>query len=121
MPKIAPKSASKSAKTGASRAPRIVLKLNGPKSSLRTIRFGSFMAELPKPPKDELKRNVAAGAAALKGLKTVLMKPGVRLPVPKNTPLYIADPDDTTALIELRGARRTRGRFKNGKFVAAAK
>jgi len=93
-----------------------------PVKSARTIdiKVGAVTVRVAKPSKDEVRRNVNAGQAALDRVQTKLAQPGITLKLAANVPLYHADPKNPDLLIRKLGKSTSSGRFVDGKFRAVA-
>jgi hypothetical protein len=83
------------------------------------IRFGSVLVEASAPSKSAAKRNIEAGSAAMGRVSRALSRPGVKVELGKDVPLYKADPDRVGYLIRtLKGSQQS-GRIVGGKFKPA--
>ena len=81
-----------------------------------TVKFGGVTVSVPKPSSAELKRNIAASTEALERVTKRLVRPGVRLYVKKNVPLYSADPREPGVYIRVLNGKTERGVVENGMF-----
>lgn len=84
----------------------------------RKVRFGAVEVEASAPAKVSVRRNVAEGHSAMLRIKSVLLKPGVKVSLGSEVPLYHADPDRIDRIIRTLGGKQARGKFVNGKFKA---
>jgi hypothetical protein len=90
----------------------------GSSASLK-IRFGSVLVEASAPSKSAAKRNIEAGSAAMDRVGRALSRPGVKVELGKDVPLYKADPGRAGYLIRtLKGSQRS-GKIVGGKFKPA--
>ena len=77
--------------------------------------FGSARQKAPAKSADA-PRSIGLGQAAMKKLKTRLMKPGVKLRTSKSTPLFRADPANPRQVIRMLNGREDSGVFEEGVF-----
>lgn len=90
----------------------------GSSTSLK-IRFGSVLVEASAPSKSVAKRNIEAGSVAMGRVGRVLSRPGVKVELGKDVPLYKADPGRAGYLIRtLKGSQQS-GKIVGGKFKPA--
>lgn len=90
----------------------------GSSSSLK-IRFGSVLVEATAPSKSAAKRNIEAGSVAMGRVGRALSRPGVKVELGKDVPLYKADPGRAGYLIRtLKGGQQS-GKIVGGKFKPA--
>jgi hypothetical protein len=85
-----------------------------------TVRFGGVTVVTPKPAKEVVQKQIAEGERAASGLVRALSKPGVKIDKAASTPVFRADPHDSTLVIQRLNGKSTRGRFVGGKFVPVA-
>jgi hypothetical protein len=81
--------------------------------------FGSAKIEAELPGPAEIARNVKLGQTVFVRVKDRLLDAGVRLRKKKGVPLYHADPERPSLIVQKLDGKVTRGRIVNGKFVAA--
>ncbi len=108
-------------KGNAKRAPLEKGEAPSPKRAARKLTVGSVTIESPVPSQAEIRKNIAAGQAAMRRLSKAFDKPGVNLEHKKGVPLFHADPDDPNILVRILDGERVRGTFVGGKFVKAGK
>ena len=48
-----------------------------------------------------------------------ILRPGVLLDVPKDVPLYHADPEQPSLIVRILNGKKRRGKLVDGKFKAA--
>lgn len=90
----------------------------GASASLR-IRFGSVLVEASPPSKSAAKRNIEAGSVAMGRVGRALARPGVKVDLGRDVPLYKADPVRAGYLIrKLKGSEQS-GKIVDGKFKPA--
>jgi len=87
----------------------------GSSTSLK-IRFGSVLVEASAPSKSVAKRNVEAGSVAMGRVGRALSRPGIKVELGNDVPLYKADPGRPGYLIRtLKGGQQS-GKIVGGKF-----
>jgi hypothetical protein len=79
------------------------------------FQFGSAKLKAPTSHEDWA-RNIGLGQAAMKKIKTQLVKPGLRSRPSKSTPMFRADPANPRQLIRILDGQEDRGVFVNGVF-----
>lgn len=90
----------------------------GNSASLK-IRFGSVLVEASAPSKSAAKRNIEAGSVAMGRVGRALARPGVKVELGRDVPLYKADPSRAGYLIRtLKGSQQS-GKIVGGKFKPA--
>jgi hypothetical protein len=89
------------------------------KSKTGIVVFGSAKIEAELPGPAEIARNVKLGQTVFVRVKDRLLDAGVRLRKKKGVPLYHADPERPSLIVQKLDGKVTRGRIVNGKFVAA--
>lgn len=87
----------------------------GDPASLK-IRFGSVLVEASAPSKSAAKRNIEAGSAAMGRVGRALSRPGVKVALGKDVPLYKADPGRAGYLIRTLKGTQQSGKIVGGKF-----
>jgi len=87
-------------------------------SKVKTYQFGSAKLTVSTSAQSEWAPNIDLGQSALKKLKRVLVKPGVKLRGSKAAPLFHADPANPRQLVRVLNGKRETGVFENGEFKA---
>ena len=87
----------------------------GSATSLK-IRFGSVLVEANVPSKSAAKRNIDAGSAAMSRVGRALSRPGVKVELGRDVPLYKADPGRAGYLIRTLKGTQQSGKIIGGKF-----
>ncbi len=87
------------------------------KSKTGVVVFGSAKIRVEFPGAAEIARNVKLGQTAFVHVKDRLLGPGVRLRKMKGVPLYYADPEQPTLIVQKLDGKITRGVIRDGKFV----
>ena len=86
--------------------------------SLVAVDFCGVSMLVPKPTKVQRQLRIAEGMNALAKLAKILAKPGVKLALSKDHPIYVADKRDPSLVIQTIGKISRRGRFDaKGRFV----
>lgn len=80
------------------------------------MRYGDFTAEAKSLTEAELRRNLDLSAAALQGLKSALLKPGIRIRRKKDVPLFYSTDEEPDLFVRELNGKRERGIFENGSF-----
>jgi hypothetical protein len=88
---------------------------SGTAASLK-IRFGSVLVEASAPSKTAAKRNIEAGSVAMGRVARVLARPGVKVELGRDVPLYKADPSRAGYLIRTLKGTQQSGKIVDGKF-----
>lgn len=83
-----------------------------------TVAFGSVVIEAYGQETAEIKRNVEAGQLSLARAKGKILRPGVKIQVPKNVPIFHADPSHPGKIVRELNGKRQSGMFIEGKFKA---
>lgn len=87
------------------------------KTGFALIQFGNVAVEVRKPTQIELRRRVTESRTATSELSKAIAKPGVKVPMKKSTPTYMADPANPKLVIQTVGGKSVRGQFVgNGVF-----
>ena len=82
------------------------------------VEFGGITMHVKKPTPAQVRARIAEGEEALAQLSKVLSKPGVKLELSKEHPIYVADKRDPSLVIQKIGNISRRGRFSaSGRFV----
>lgn len=87
------------------------------KRTPRTVRFGAVTVEVIPATRTEKDRNIREGQVVLTKLLKRIQKPGVKLSLKKDVPIYYADPDDPRYLLRRLRNTTERVRYSDGDFV----
>ena len=98
----------------------MVMKPYGDVAGSTQVQFGGVTVVVPKPAKQVVKKQIAAGRKAATNLTKAVVKPGIKLKMTAGTPVFRADPRDPSLVVRTLNGETTRGRFVQGKFVAVA-
>lgn len=80
------------------------------------VTFGAVTVRVDPPTESEIRQNIEAGQAALRRMKSALIKPGVIIKQKNGVPLYFGSADNPDLLIREKDGVKTLGRFVNGRF-----
>lgn len=82
------------------------------------VNFCGISMPILKPTKAQKRLRIAEGRNALAKLQKILAKPGVKLALSKDHPIYVADKRDPSLVVQTIGNISRRGRFDiEGRFV----
>jgi hypothetical protein len=116
LPKKASSKAPATTRNVAGSGIEMVVNFSGKGSRKRAVfQFGSATLKAPASHEDWA-RNIGLGQAAMKKIKTQLIRPGVKLRASKSTPLFRTDPANPRQLIRVVDGREERGVFEGGVF-----
>jgi len=82
----------------------------------KVIAFGSVTVKVGELNKSELKRNIKAGQTALARAKGKILKPGIKLDLSKEVPIFYAAPDSPDLIIREQDGKKEKGILVKGKF-----
>ncbi len=98
------------AREGQRRKAKLVLKTTAAdRAKVTTYQFGSAKLTVGGSAQNDWAHNIDLGQAALNNLKSVLVKPCVKLRGPKSAPLFHADPSNPRQLIRVLNGKRETG------------
>lgn len=87
-------------------------------TELVAVDFCGVSMLVPKPTKVQRQLRILEGMKALAKLPKILAKPGVKLALSKDHPIYVADKRDPSLVVQTIGNISRRGRFDiEGRFV----
>ncbi len=86
------------------------------KKELTTVTFGSVTVMVELPSAEVIKQNIRDGQLAFARARKAFITKGVKLDVPKGTPLYQAHSNNPKFLLRNIDGKVEQGILENGKF-----